>query len=63
MAEIDVFLTIKLKLKKKSKKYEYFGCRLGKVAFSCLKINITKMGKMHKSEKFMIIFALQSRFL
>ncbi len=37
------------KLKLKSKKYEDFSCKQGKLAFS-LNINITKMGKMHKSE-------------
>ncbi len=61
MAEIDVFLTNKTKNENKIEKYEDFGRRLGKLAYS-LKINIIKMGKMHKSEKFTIIFALQSRF-
>ncbi len=61
MAEIDVFLTHKTKNKNKIEKYEDFSCRLEKLA-SSLKINITKMGKMHKSEKFIIIFVLQSRF-
>ncbi len=40
------------------KKYEDFSRRLGKLVLG-LKINITKMGKMHKSENFMIIYALQ----
>ncbi len=44
-----------------SKKYPYFGSMLGKLE-SDLKINIIKIGRTLKSEKFMIIFAVQSRF-
>ncbi len=62
MAKIDVyFLWIKPKIKIKSKKYANSGYMLRKLAFS-LKINIAKMEKMFKSERFMIIFALQCRF-
>ncbi len=57
--------SIKFLMKKKksikSEKYADFGHQPGKLA-SNLKMNIRKMGKTLKSEKFMIIFVFQSTY-
>ncbi len=56
MTKINVFFFFLIKPKKciKSKKYADLGSKLGKLVSTLL--NITKMGKMQISEKFMIIF-------
>ncbi len=58
MAYTDIFLTNKIKKKRiKSKKYADISAVSWENKRPTWKINITKMGEMLKSEKFMIIFA------